>query len=299
MSAQPKFVGGPGVPDPMAVSTAGDTGVPQGTILTRTLYVNITGSLANLSMAGPSGGSWRLVDGKQIGVFGLGSEVDTQVATNQLRTALIHELKVLQDRSTFPIPLGVTINCVPANEMTDLGERFAYTVLPGMQNSVGQTIYQCDTGSEEGLQWRKDYPKWTAANLETEGVLHVDNNPWVFVHETHPVVALLRHNAGLIGCKIDEQPKIDQEWYKVTRQVLSACCQTLRTKVLSKVTSHDLNLFQVQIRRLNAETWDDMNDLAAAQCTSTLSKEQASDFITTPYSYMARLQIKYEIQTPS
>jgi hypothetical protein len=299
MSAQPKFASGPGAaPDPMAVSAAGE-GVPQGTILTRTLYVNITGSLANLSMAGPSGGSWRLVDGKQIGVFGLGSEVDTQVATNQLRTALIHELKVLQDRSTFPVPLGVTINCVPAHEMTDLGERFAYTVLPGMQNSVAQTIYQCDTGSEEGLQWRKDYPKWTAANLESEGVLHVDNNPWVFVHETHPVVALLRHNAGLIGCKIDEQPKIDQEWYKVTRQVLSACCQTLRTKVLSKVTSHDLNLFQVQIRRLNAETWDDMNDLAAAQCTSSLSKEQASDFITTPYSYMARLQIKYEIQTPS
>jgi hypothetical protein len=299
MSAQPKFASGPGAaPDPMAVSAAGE-GVPQGTILTRTLYVNITGSLANLSMAGPSGGSWRLVDGKQIGVFGLGSEVDTQVATNQLRTALIHELKVLQDRSTFPVPLGVTINCVPAHEMTDLGERFAYTVLPGMQNSVAQTVYQCDTGSEEGLQWRKDYPKWTAANLETEGVLHVDNNPWVFVHETHPVVALLRHNAGLIGCKIDEQPKIDQEWYKVTRQVLSACCQTLRTKVLSKVTSHDLNLFQVQIRRLNAETWDDMNDLAAAQCTSSLSKEQASDFITTPYSYMARLQIKYEIQTPS
>lgn len=296
MSAQPKFAGGP---EPMLVSTSADPGVPQGTILTRTLYVNVTGSLANLSMAGPSGGSWRLVDGKQIGVFGLGSEVDSQVATNQLRTALIHELKVLQDRSTFPVPLGVTINCVPAHEMTDVGERYAYTVLPGTQNSVAQTIYQCDTGSEEGLQWRKDYPKWTAANLETEGVLHVDNNPWVFVHETHPVVALLRHNAGLIGCKIDEQPKIDQEWYKVTRQVLSACCQTLRTKVLSKVTSHDLNLFQVQIKRLNAETWDDMNDLAAAQCTSSLSKEQASDFITTPYSYMARMQIKYEIQTPS
>ena len=296
MSAQPKFAGGP---EPMLVSTSADPGVPQGTILTRTLYVNVTGSLANLSMAGPSGGSWRLVDGKQIGVFGLGSEVDSQVATNQLRTALIHELKILQDRSTFPVPLGVTINCVPAHEMTDVGDRFAYTVLPGTQNSVAQTIYQCDTGSEEGLQWRKDYPKWTAANLETEGVLHVDNNPWVFVHETHPVVALLRHNAGLIGCKIDEQPKIDQEWYKVTRQVLSACCQTLRTKVLSKVTSHDLNLFQVQIKRLNAETWDDMNDLAAAQCTSSLSKEQASDFITTPYSYMARMQIKYEIQTPS
>lgn len=296
MSVQPKFVG-PAAVDPLAVSAdSSSAGVPQGTILTRTLYVNITGSLANLSMAGPSGGTWRLVDGKQIGVFGVGSEVDSQVATNQLRTALIHELKVLQDRSTFPVPLGVTINCVPPREMTDLGERFAYTVLPNTQNTVSQTVYECDTGSEEGQQWRKDYPKWTAANLETEGVLHVDNNPWVFVHETHPVVALLRHNAGLIGCKIDEQPKIDQEWYKVTRQVLSACCQTLRTKVLSKVTSHDLNLFQVQIKRLNAETWDDMNDLGTAQCNT---KEQAADFITTPYSYMARLQIKYEIQTPT
>jgi hypothetical protein len=278
------------------MAIASDASVPQGTILTRTLHVNISGSLANLGMGGPTAGTWKLVDGKQIGVFGMGSEVDSQVATNQLRTAMIHELKVLQESSTFPVPLGVTINCVPSHEMTDLGERYAYTVLPNVQNMVSQTIYQCDTGSEEGQQWRKDYPKWTAANLENEGVLHVDNNPWVFVHETHPVVALLRHNASLIGCKIDDQPKIDTEWYKVTRQVLSACCQTLRTKVLSKVTSHDLNLFQVQIKRLNAETWDDMNDL---DHTPHLSKEEASSFITSKYSYLARLQIKYEIQTPS
>ena len=129
-------------------------------------------------------------------------------------------------------------------------------------------------------------------------MLNVENNPWVFVHETHPVIALLRHNASLIGCKIDEQPKIDHEWYKVSRQVLSACCQTLRTKVLSKVTCHDLNLFQVQVRRLNAETWDDMNDQGVAHCIGP-TKEDGAEFLTTPYSYMARLQIKYEIQTPS
>jgi len=124
----------------------------QGTVLTRTLHVNITGTLANLAMAGPSGGTWRLVDGKQIGVFGLGNEVDAQVATNQLRTALIHEVKLLQDRSTFPVPLGVTINCVPPQEMTDLGERYTYTVLPKTTNTTGQKIYECDVATEEGLQ---------------------------------------------------------------------------------------------------------------------------------------------------
>jgi hypothetical protein len=30
-------------------------------------------------MAGPSGGTWKLVDGKAIGVFGMGAEVDAQV----------------------------------------------------------------------------------------------------------------------------------------------------------------------------------------------------------------------------
>jgi hypothetical protein len=148
-------------------------------------------------------------------------------------------------------------------------------------------------------QWRKDYPKWTSANLETEGVLNVENNPWVFVHQDHPVIALLRHNAGLIGCQIDEQPKIDLEWFKVTRQVLAACCQTLRAKVLSKITSNDLNVFQVQLKRLNAEGWDDMSDLEAAISKPSLTKEEVQNFITTPYTYTARLQIKYEIQTPS
>ncbi len=150
-------------------------------------------------------------------------------------------------------------------------------------------------------QWRKDYPKYTAANLETEGVLNVENNPWVFVHQDHPVIALLRHNASLIGCQIDEQPKIDNEWYKVTRQVLNACCLTLRSKVLSKVQSNDLNLFQVQIKRLGAESWDDTHDLSIPLQKMRLEADQkgVKDILTTPYSYIARIQIKYEIQTQS
>ncbi len=78
MSAQHKFPAlSTAGTEPLAVQT--DSGVAQGTILTRTLHVNITGTLTNLAMAGPSGGTWKLVDGKQIGVFGMGSEVDTQV----------------------------------------------------------------------------------------------------------------------------------------------------------------------------------------------------------------------------
>lgn len=285
----------------MALSGSNLQSQQSSSIMSRTIYVNITGSLANLAMAGPAGGSWRIVDGKQNSVFGLGSEVDSQVATNQLRTALIHRVKVTQDRSTFPIALGVHVNCVPPNEITDLGKRYAYTVLPGVVNTVPQTIYQCDVSSEEGLQWRKDYPRWNASNLESEGILNVDNNSWVFVNKDHPIVSLLRHNAGLVGCNIDEQPLIDDEWFKVSRQVVGSCCHTLRTRVLNKVTSNDLNLFQVNLSPLNTDAWDDMNDLnmplqGLNVSDEATAKKQAEQFLTTPYSYMARIQIDYELQ---
>lgn len=39
--------------------------------------------------------------------------------------------------------------------------------------------------------------------------MDVKNQPFVFVHMDHPVVGLLRHNAELIGCKIDEQARED------------------------------------------------------------------------------------------
>jgi len=289
--------------DPVA-----NTSVQQGTILTRSIFVNVTGSLANLAMQGTQAGMWKPVDGMQGRVFGMGSDADAQVVTNQLRTALIHEVKLLEHRSTFPVPMGVKMQCVPHNEKTDLGDGYTYTVLPHSTINAPQTLYSCDVGTEEGHQWRKDYPKYNSGNLESEGVLEVNNCPYVFVNQDHPIIALLRHNASIIGCNIDEQPKIDNEWFKITRQVLSACCQTLRAKVLSKISSDDLNMYSVQLFRLNALAWDDINDANLplqnfiqdpTWCSERVDAERRAHverFLSTPYSYMARVQIKYEIQ---
>jgi hypothetical protein len=75
-------VGGEPPSSPLAVQGEASSGVQQGTILTRTLHVNVSNTLANLAMAGPSGGSWKLVDGKGISVFGVGNEVDSQVGAD-------------------------------------------------------------------------------------------------------------------------------------------------------------------------------------------------------------------------
>lgn len=283
-----------------------------GNILTRTINVNITGSLANFAMAGPMSAVWKPVDGKQSKVFGaLGENMDAQLATNQLRTALIHEVTLLEHKSSFPIGLGVKINCIPASEYTDLGQSYAYTVLPLGINTSAQAIYKCDASATSTQNWRNEYPKWNNTNLEKEGVMEVANCPYVFVSQDHPIIALLRSNSSLIGCDIDEQPRIDNEWFKVTRQVLAACCQTLRTKVLSKISTNDMNTMQIQLERLYADGWDDVNDhnvpmqgfianpLWTAEEHETAKRQHLQRFLSTPYSYMARVQIKYEVQSPN
>ena len=68
---------------------------------------------------------------------------------------------------------------------------------------------------------------------------------------------------------------------------------------------------QVQLHRLNSQGWDDINDVSLplqnfisdptwdAARVDTEKRAHVERFLSTPYTYMARLQIKYEIQSPS
>lgn len=280
----------------------------RGTILERTLHVSISNSLGNLALAGPHGGFWKPVDGTQFQILGHATEgMDASAATTQLGSAMIHEVTLLEHQSTFPVPLGVQINCVPAREFTELGEAYAYTVLPHSTTATPQEIYKAQPLSDDAYEWRKEFPQYNAGNLETEGIMHVNNQAFVFIDCQHPVISLLRHNSHLIGCDIDSQKKIENTWYKITRPVLKLCCDTLRQKVLSKMTTHDLNTLSVQIHRINASGWEDLGDGSLAmrnfKLKAGMSEEEEEEakrkhlrqFTSTPYSYMARIKIKYEV----
>ena len=268
---------------------------PRPVVVERILNVNITGTLSDFSMAGDAAALWRPAEGLAGKIFGLGTEADAHASANSLRAASVQEMLVECERSTFPVSMGIRVNCIPPKDVTDIGERFTYTVMPLSAHHVPHTIYKCDTDAHESLQWRENYSRWNNANLESEGALHVDNVPYVFVNDQHPVIGLLRHNTALIGCDIDTQPKIDNEWFKVSRQVLSVCCNTLRQKVLSKLTTHDLNTLQVQAFRLNAHEWGDVNQELEANLGAGVDRDGLQAALNTPYTYTARLRMKYEL----
>jgi hypothetical protein len=284
----------------------------QNTLVKRTLCVNISGSLANLALAGPQAAMWKPVAGKETEMFcpTLESDVDPDKHVNMIRNGLIKSVTLKEAQSTFPCALGVSMSCVPSNEVTDLGEKYAYCVLPNSNITSPQVIFTCDASMQENATWRERYGKWNKSNLESEGTIPIPNQSYLFVHQTHPIIGLLRHNSELIGCDVDKMPKMDGQWFKITRQVMSECCNTLRTQVLNKVHTQDMNMFSLQLHRLNAETWDDLGDGTVAlqgfkikskwspEETESEKKHHLQQFMTNKYQYMARLEIEYEVPNP-
>lgn len=86
------------------------------------------------------------------------------------------------------------------------------------------------------------FPTFNADNLHTNGVLDMHNCPYVFVNQSHPVIHLLRQNESLLGVSIDTVPKMDNEWYKLARPLMTSCCTTVTQDVLSKIQVNRANL---------------------------------------------------------
>jgi len=260
--------------------------------LTRRLNVSISGTLANFFAEGQGAATWKPIDGKQVYMFGNQSDqTDVTSAMNSIKNAYIVSCKVLEVKSSLPVPVGVMMNCIPQDEMTDMAERYAFTALPMSYNNTPHVIFEAEATDQQQHDWRNLYREYNAENLSTHNVLPVQGMPYVFVHENHPVISLLRANSELLGVKVDEASKIDGEWFKVGKQVMDTCCKTLQSKILKNLNNVDLAQMQFQLRRLDAPEWTDHGETLAEY----MDANDSTSIFEKPCSFHARMEITYEI----
>ena len=277
------------------IATTESSSSPKALQFTKRFNVQISGTMANFSAEGPSAATWRPVEGKHVQIFTNASPYqDLSSSMNILRSAYVVKASLLEQKNGFPVPLGVQVSCIPGQEHNDLGEKFAFTSLPMTHNPMPLTLFEADTSANTSQEWRKMYSEYNATNLESHNVLEVNNQNYVFVHENHPVISLLKANTDLLGSELRDDQRIDGEWFKVSKQVLSTCCTTLKAKVLTKIHVNNLMDLQVQLRRIDANTWDEQSDVLHEHTTML-----GSNLIDNPYSFMARLELNYELQPQS
>lgn len=216
---------------------------------------------------GQTAATWKPVEGKHAAIFGNhdfsddhqtssssgadGSSsstllnADLAAATNALRNVTITKATLLQSHNTFGVPLGVTINCLPKNEVVDTGDRYTFTTIPNATINTPYTLYEAGESHQQAMEWRKTFGKFNASNLATQDVLEVPNCSYVFVHENHPVVNLLRINKHIVGVDIDDQPRMDGQWLKITKNLFDSSCDTIKTKILRNIKQENLNTISV------------------------------------------------------
>ena len=276
--------------------------------VTRRLLVQIKGSMDHFNRTGIEAATWSPISGKTGEIFGVNEVFETTpdvgMAAAALQSAHIHKITVLEQKNDFPVHLGVNISCITPEETTRTGHRYAMTSLASSHTQFPLVIFEAGEQTE-GIEWRQKYPQFNANNLDKHGVLEVSGAQFIFCSQIHPVIELLRQNKEMLNADIDTQPLSDGEWYKITRQVFSTCCNTLKTKVLSKVSTRDLNNFSLQITRVGRDDWTNniqQNDEIMSLVSSNVmaAGEQAitdevSGILKRNYTYSTRLEIQYDM----
>ena len=162
------------------------------------------GTMNAFSVMGPNAASWKPVEGKHASIFGVdesfnnsgsGSGVaggtgvdisssssssgnmllnaDLAAATNALRNVTITKATLLQSYNTFGVPLGVSVSCLPKNEVVDTGDKYTFTTIPNTAVNTPSMLYEAGDTHSQAMEWMRNYGKFNAGNLRTTDVLRV------------------------------------------------------------------------------------------------------------------------------
>lgn len=273
--------------------------------VSRVLHMTVSGTLQGCDEKGATAGIWKPREGKTCQVFApteYGIENNHEAATNALNNARVKSVTCTEYTSTFPIPLGIKCDALPACESTDIGHRYIMTTLPCHKNTTPQTLYSADDTSAEAVRWKQEYPQYTARNIDTHNVMEVKSHPVVFVDLNHPVISLLRANKEILGSDIDEQSLVQGRWHTVSRQCFNTAVKTLRQKVLSNINIVNLGNFALQAVPLDRKPWADIGkgEHVKEICNATTREslqEAHTRALNKPYNISARFHIVYEYPT--
>jgi hypothetical protein len=86
---------------------------------------------------------------------------------------------LLQSYNTFGVPLGVSVSCLPKNEVVDTGDKYTFTTIPNTAVNTPSTLYEAGDTHAQAMEWMRNYGKFNAGNLRTTDVLRVSGSGWL------------------------------------------------------------------------------------------------------------------------
>ena len=243
--------------------------------MTRTLLVHINGNRATWDHRGQHGGMWQVNPDRATSIFAdtpvpcgnptttvtmVGIEPSSSCSTastfasceqaaltDRLSRAMLRSVTILESNTNVDEVLSVHVDGLPPREYTCNGEGASLFLTGEGRVTQPQVIFSMSGNSELGLQWMRQFPRYTSENLETEGVMFLTGASYYFVHQDHPVIHFLKANEEQLGIVCLQEPSLEGGWIRIDLESFVYTVRTLRETVLRNTPS-TFNLTQLTVR---------------------------------------------------
>ena len=223
----------------------------------RNILVQISGNRASWEHMGIHGALWRINPEKAGMIFSYDAS-DSGVCNDQERVsrALIKKITILESHTNIDEVIAVSIDGIPPKEYTVNGDGSSIFLLGAGRVTEPQEIFNLSGNTELGMAWMRQYPQYTNANLDVEGVMFLTGASYYFVHIGHPAIHMLKANQDQLGVQIRPENLVDGIWYKVDTEAFVFCVKALRENILQNAPStFNLSTLTVRIAKPDGQRW--------------------------------------------
>lgn len=283
----------------------------------RNLLVHISGNRATWESLGIHGAVWRVNPEHAESIFAYSNTADSNATKSEtlvackedrISRAMIKKVSILESNTNIEEPIGVCIDGLPPKEFTSNGSGVSCFLTGAGRVTTPQEVFSLSGNTELGMAWMQQYPQYTSANLETQGVMFLTGATYYFVHEGHPVICMLRSTQEEVGVQVSADA--EGQWYKVEIETFALCVKTLREGVLMHTPStFNLGGLTVRLCKPDRQGWlyispQVIDQLVGEHVKDTNRDSQAMSqakklvlqrYLDRPLSVTLRLSIEYTL----
>lgn len=168
-----------------------------------------------------------------------------------LKSVVLHDMKLTHVKSTFPVSLGTRITGVDDCTFSSTGESFSAIVLPNSESNRTKSLQSDDVSL--AYEFARKFPGYTATNLSEKGVHEVSQRRFVLVAADHPIVSAISENADKL--QMGEISMMPEGLVKISQSLYESILPLVRTQVESQIKVRDLSRAQVSIAPAEYASW--------------------------------------------
>lgn len=172
-------------------------------------------------------------------------------AMGDLKSVVLHNMKIQHTKSTFPMALGTKITGVDDATFSATGEAFSAIALPNTDSSRVQELQSDDVSL--AYEFAKKFPGYTSQNLSEKGVHEVSQRRFVLVAHDHPIVSAISENADKL--QMGEISMMPEGLVKISSSLYESILPLVKTQVDSQIKVRDFSRAQVSIAPAEYGSW--------------------------------------------